>query len=259
MASACDSNNMAVNPLTTIMLVDLSIETDRQAEFDHFYHNFYIPKFLQAVPEIRATTRYAQTNPLGQLDPAKAHFLTIYELLSDDSIDSIEAAIARSAHREASDQFKLWKQNGLTYFDRAFYRLVNKQTHQSENGCWSSQSLCTWRWSVKPEVSTAAAAAAAAVSSLSSYANQLTNTLSLATAHHSYLRLNSEPHHFLTVFDVQDEITLLQLMQAANNQNPHSDDAALRDWLAATMKANEAMSFKQIYSVLNRATSPNPA
>jgi hypothetical protein len=242
---------MAVNPSTTIMLVDLSIESDRQAEFDHFYHDFYIPEFLQAVPDIRTARRYAQTHLLGDLDPAKAHFLTIYELLSDDSIDSIEAAIARSAHRQASDQFKLWKQNGLTYFDRAFYQQVNKQTHQSEGGCWNSQSLCTWRWSVKPGVATAAA-----VSYLSSYANQLLNTLPLVRAHHTYLRLDSEQHEFLTVFDVPDEIPLHQLMQAANSLIPHSDNAALRDWLAATMPDHEAMSYNQIYALLSPATSP---
>ena len=249
MASVCDSNNMAINPSTTIMLVDLSIESDRQTEFDLFYHDFYIPEFLHAVPEIHTARRYAQTNLLDKLDPSKAHFLTIYELLSDDSIDNIEAAIARNAHREASDQFKLWKQNGLTNFARAFYRQVSKQTDQSEHGCWSSQSLCIWQWCVKPEVTPEAA-----LSYLSGYANQLINTLSLR-AHHTYLRLNSEQNKFLTVFDVPNEIPLLQLMQIANSQIPSSDDVALRDWLAATMQDYEAMSFNQIYSLLHRATT----
>jgi len=242
---------MAITPSTTIMLVDLSIDPARHAEFDSFYHDFYIPEFLHAVPEVRTARRYAQINLLGKLDPAKARFLTIYELLSDDSIDNIEAAIARSAHREASDQFKIWKQNGLTYFDRAFYWQVHKYVRQSEDGCWNSRSLCTWRWRVKPEVSIAGA-----VSYLSGYANQLMNSLPSVIAHHTYLRLDSEPHNLLTVFEVSDEIPLPQLMQAINSEMPHCDRTSLRDWLAATLPDHDATSFNLIYSLLSKADAP---
>lgn len=45
-------DNSMMSPPTTIMLVDLSVDSTRQEEFDRFYHEFYIPEFLEAVPEV---------------------------------------------------------------------------------------------------------------------------------------------------------------------------------------------------------------
>lgn len=239
---------MAAEPSTTIMLVDLSVDPDRRAEFDRFYHDFYIPEFVGAVPEVCTAIRYAQTGLPDESNQANAHFLTIYEILSDDCIESIETAIARSAHREASDQFKLWKQNGLTSFYRAFYRQMDKQVRRSADSCWNGQSLCVWQWRARPEVSTAHV-----ISCVSNYAKQLMDRVHPVMAHHTYLRLDSDPRNFLTVFEVSDEVSLRYLMQAVNSEVPDSNPALLRVWLAAIVPDQEAMSFNRIYSLPNRA------
>jgi len=130
---------------STIMVVDLAVAPSRREEFDAFYHDFYIPEFLKALPEIATARRFAQTNAENR--NGKVHYLTVYELIANGAILDVENAIARSAHREASDQFKLWKNDGLTHFDREFYaEAFLSELECPTNELWKFSDLCALFW-----------------------------------------------------------------------------------------------------------------
>jgi len=231
---------------TTIMIVDLSVDPTRQNEFDSFYHDFYIPEFLKAVPEVLAARRYAQidgdVDMLGKPDPAKAHFLTVYDLVSNDCMDNIEAAIARSAHQEASDQFKKWKQNGLTYFDRAFLREVNRHPRRSANECWSDHALYAFQWTVKPDISESAQRWY-----VDEYVNILMSTVPSWLACRTYVRMDSNPSSFLTVFEARDKASLLQSVSASNEAPEDSERLALAGWIENALEHHSALNLVPIY------------
>jgi hypothetical protein len=232
----------------TIMIVDLSVEPARQSQFDSFYHDFYIPEFLKAVPEIVTARRYAQTDTVGNFDPAKVRFLSIYELASDDSVNDIEAAIARSAHQEASAQFKVWKQNGLTHFERAFYREVKRHPHQQSESVDKSsnnRSLCAFTWSLKADVESSAASWY-----LDEYVKLLMSTEPSWLACRTYQRMNLAPPSFLTIFEAIDQPSLLQSMTTANEGLSEADQTRFTNW-QHTLATHQTLSFEAIYFLSN--------
>jgi hypothetical protein len=231
-----------MTPSTTIMIVDLSVDPARQSGFDRFYHDFYIPEFLRAVPEVLSARRYAEIDILGKLDAATMHFLTVYDLVSDDCMDNIEAAIARSAHQEASDQFKKWKQEGLTYFDRAFFREIHRHPRQPADGCWSDHALYAFVWTVKPDISKSAQRWY-----VDEYVNVLMSTVPSWLACRTYSRLDSQPSSFLTAFEAVDKSSLVQSVSAANEAPPDAERVAFTKWMENTLGDHTALSLVPIY------------
>lgn len=219
------------------MLVDLSVEPSRQSEFDHFYHDFYIPEFLRAVPEIRTARRYAP----AENERATNHFLTIYELQSDDSIVDIETAIAKSAHRKASDQFKLWKQSGLAHFDRAFYKLLQSDSQGFVAECWNSLYLFTWWWNANANCSNEKAA-----SLLAYYASNIPSLERLNT----YLRLSPGRYKFLSASETLGNAPN-GIAEYPPRTNLDLQQVGQKEWLDATMGDCELIMLKRIYSLTN--------
>lgn len=215
---------------STIMVVDLCVEPARRAEFDVFYHNDYIPQFLAAVPLVVTARRYAQMDG-GDVDAANKRFFTIYELHSDDSMDKIDAAIARSAHKNASDRFKLWKDDGLTHFDRAFYKEIQRHPSEIDGWPWNSGYLCVFLWTVEAGVPASDALAKA----LEYAVSVMKDAPRLLIASRTYARLSSQAQDFMTVFEVSHPKGLLKL------------SPVFGEWMAPMLSSNQMFAMESFY------------
>lgn len=194
----------------TIMLVDLAVEPTRQREFDDFYHDFYIPEFLKAVPEVSTARRFVQTNA-GQSPNELVHYLTIYELVSDQAPEAIDAAIARCAHREASEQFKHWKQSGLTYFDRAYYAEAYSSEHECATSVlWRSEYVRAIFWSMPQESSGDTAKQVAAT-----IATELTTVPAVQAARTYEKPGDNRCSSFMSVLAISDSTAAQESLSAA--------------------------------------------
>jgi hypothetical protein len=232
---------MANTESTTIMIVDLSVDSTRQTQFDNFYQDFYIPEFLKAVPEIVSARRYAHPDILDAFDQVSARFLTIYELASDNAIDNIEKAISRSAHQKASDQFKVWKKDGLTNFSRAFYREVYRHPRQETNGCWGNHSLYAFEWAIKPDF-----LGNAIQWYVDEYVDTLMSNMPSLLACRIYLSMKFDFCNFLTIFEVA------KLEPSADFSNEALPDAwrvAYRNWVEQALAQHSTLTLKPIYFI----------
>lgn len=185
------------------MLVELSVDPARRAEFEVFYHNDYIPQFLAAVPLVVSARRYSQMDG-GPADPALKRFFTIYELSSDDCMDKVDAAIARSAHKNASDRLKVWKEDGITFFARNYYREVARA--EGDSWPWNSGYLCIFNWSRKAE-----RPSSEALKQVCQYADTVMQAAPrLLVASRTYVKTETEQRDFMTVFEVSHPKGLLK-------------------------------------------------
>jgi hypothetical protein len=227
---------------TTIMTVDLSVDPTRRNQFDSFYHNFYIPEFLKAVPEILTARRYSQKDLVAKLDPATTHFLTIYELATGKPTDIVEDAIARSAHQEASNQFKVWKEDGLTYFERAFYREIYRHSRQPEDGCFGKRSLYIIRWTEKGFSSGSAKKWYGGA-----YLDQMMDNVPDWLACRTYLRMHFQPASYLTVFEAKSHASLLHAVASSDDDWSDAEQANFRDWLQNGLTWHDCLMLEPIY------------
>ncbi len=197
------------------MIVNLSVDPLRQAAFDDFYHHQYIPAFLAAVPEITSARRYEEIDaPLKNAvieSTWRQRFWTIYELHSADAVGPIEDAIQRSAHKEASDQFKEWKENGLTDFWRAFYEERSVHGAQPKDVPWGERSLLVLRYPTKKTgPSEPEPWSARSLTETDSLASQLLTELSGFCASRLYVSLPPKESEHMIVLAADEQDILLR-------------------------------------------------
>ncbi len=222
------------------MTVCVSVKPTRRSTFDDFYHHRYIPEFLRAVPELISARRYAPSN-LQQVQADRACFFTIYELVADDAVTAVEDAIARTAHKEVIDQLNRWKEDGLTYFDRAFFEEVYRHPRSPADGSWSSRPFMTFMWSLRIGCDQAE----------SWYHNQYLTRLMADVpqwvACRTYQRMHTSPSEFMTIFEVAD---VFAFNEAENNeQAPYRkvENDGFGTWLKTNVDAHAFVRFKQIF------------
>lgn len=211
-----------------IMVVELSVDPARRTEFEVFYHNDYIPQFLAAVPLVVSARRYSQMDG-GPADPAAKRFFTIYELGSDDCMGKIDAAIARSAHKSASDRFKVWKEDGLTSFARCYYHEVARA--EGDSWPWNSGYLCIFNWSIRRDVS-----GDDALKLVGDYVQAvMKQSPRLLVASRTYSKDGSENREFMTVVEVSHPKGLLKF------------DPAFGEFMAAVLSNHEMVATESFY------------
>jgi hypothetical protein len=228
------------------MIVDLKVDPTRLAEFDSFYHDLYIPEFLAAVPEIATARRYAQRDDSAVADPSSAHYLTIYELSANQATTKVEAAIEASAHANASNQFKLWKQDGLTYFDRAFYKEICRHGRQPRSGCWHNHSLYALRWIQKPD-----GPGPNEQFHWVEYFNREKTKVKDWLACRTYMRVDSEPPAFLTVFEATDPAAIVRALLRSYEDFSEDDQTDFANWLQQGIAWHDCMMLEPIFYLSN--------
>ncbi len=93
----------------TIIIVSFSVDTEKEVEFNDFYHHHYIPKLMSVVPEIESARRYQEHNVDGNLRYYNKQFLTIYECASEEDAQKAIQAIQTTLYASTpSLGWKFW-------------------------------------------------------------------------------------------------------------------------------------------------------
>jgi hypothetical protein len=227
---------------TTIMLVDLSVEESMIADFNRFYHDVYIPGFLEKVPEITSARRYAQTEGFLDGDRSRGHFLTVYEMDSDQSTDKIDAAINSAALKKNMDAFNLWKEEGLTHFDRAFYKLVCRHGRMPKTDPWDKHAIYTLRWIEKAD-----APLSGEQFHWVEYFNREMFRVPKWLTCRTYMRMHSTPPSYLTVFEATDQDAILEALDSLADDLEEEDQIAFAGWLQSGVDWHDCLMLKPIY------------
>lgn len=97
-----------------IILISLSVNTEKEAEFNSFYHHVYIPKLMEVIPEMESVRRYEENNVDGTLRYYSKQFLTIYECASEkDAQQALQAIYNRSGRENEKSQWQEWEERCL--------------------------------------------------------------------------------------------------------------------------------------------------
>jgi hypothetical protein len=72
-----------------LYVVSLSVDPDREAEFNRYYHGEHIPGVLADAQGVRSVRRYEQFGVDGSLRWYQRRFLTIYELEEGQDLDRL--------------------------------------------------------------------------------------------------------------------------------------------------------------------------
>lgn len=224
------------------MVVDLSVDQERHAEFDNFYHNFYLPSFLRVVPEVVTARRYAQREGFPDDDLSKGHFLTVYELSSDQATDSIEKSMAGASHKDALDQLKVWQDKGLTYFDQAFYKLVCRHGRMPKFDPWLNHSIYTLRWIEKDN-----APVASEDFHWVEYFNREMFKVPKWLSCRTYLRMNSSPPAYMTVFEAVDQDSIIEAVTGAGEDLDENEQRAFAEWLQRGVDWHDCLMLEPMY------------
>lgn len=98
----------------TLILVSLRVDTEKEAEFNDFYHHSYIPKLMQIIPEIESARRFQEHNVDGTLRYYDKQFLTIYECASEEQAQkALDAIKSRPGREKEKDEWQKWQTNHL--------------------------------------------------------------------------------------------------------------------------------------------------
>jgi hypothetical protein len=109
-------------PAKPLMIVSLTVDPEKEAEFNSFYHHRYIPKLLSVVPEIVSARRYEEFNVEGSLRWYVRQYLTIYEIASDDAIPAAIEGLGRPGREAEREEWERWSTSHLHKIERHCYR-----------------------------------------------------------------------------------------------------------------------------------------
>lgn len=105
-----------------IMIAAISIRPGHHLEFDRFYEDYYIPDLLKAAPVIESVTRFGAVGAAHGQSFLHSEYVTVYKLKDEPNVaEVVELAVTSPAHKKAFEQFRAWKTEYFSHFDRAYY------------------------------------------------------------------------------------------------------------------------------------------
>jgi hypothetical protein len=121
-----------------LYVVSLSVDPDREADFNRYYHGEHIPAVIADVDGIRSVRRYEQFGVDGSLRWYQRQFLTIYELDGERDLDRLgDEGLLPSTH-PAMVSWQGWA-NHLHDAERRTFRAVYEHPRTPWDGPFGSR------------------------------------------------------------------------------------------------------------------------
>jgi hypothetical protein len=121
-----------------LYVVSLSVDPDREAEFNRYYHGEHIPAVLADCGDLRTVRRYEQFGVDGSLRWYERQFLTIYELDSGRDLARLsDEGVLPSTH-PAMTSWQEWRPH-LHDVQRRAFRLVYEHPRVAWDGAFGSR------------------------------------------------------------------------------------------------------------------------
>lgn len=106
----------AANTKGKRIVVWLTVDPQKEAEFNRWYQDDYMPRFAKKVPGIRSITRWRI--------PQTTTYLSVYDLDQDLSWDDFKAALKNPARDADRAEWHEWEVSALTEFHDGLFDQV---------------------------------------------------------------------------------------------------------------------------------------
>lgn len=220
-----------------ILLVNLTVDEDREAEFNDFYHHVYIPTFLRVIPEFKTARRYVSTEAASP-----RQFLTLYEFASAEVVDGGMAAMDRPGREAERAKFHEWEATHVHGLTSVVYRETYRHARVPADGAWGRRPIYLVTYQVRSEQEPAFGAWYE-----SEYIPRLMADVPGYVGCRRYLSQNAQPTTHLTVYEIA---ALPEVDQAiADMRSPWrtGENTAWHHWEEAAVPSIEAGVFRPIF------------
>ena len=110
--------------MTKRIVVWLTIDPDKEGEFNEWYEGEYIPRFTTQIPGIQAVTRWRI--------PETSTYLTVYDLNSELTVDELNTALRNPDRKTDKEAWLQWETTYITDFRDGFFENVFEYRPASE-------------------------------------------------------------------------------------------------------------------------------
>lgn len=98
------------------LTVWLNVDPKQEAEFNKWYQDDYIPRFVSQIPGIERVTRWQVPN--------SNTYMTVYDLATDMTPEKLTAALRNPVRNNDRDEWHKWEVQALSDFRDGFFEQV---------------------------------------------------------------------------------------------------------------------------------------
>jgi hypothetical protein len=98
------------------IVVWLTVAADKEDEFNHWYEDEYIPRFVTQIPGIQGVTRW-------KIDGTQT-YMTVYDLVPGVDFDDVTEALRSPSRDVERDAWREWEHAHLEDFRDGFFGQV---------------------------------------------------------------------------------------------------------------------------------------
>ncbi|WP_244941000.1 hypothetical protein [Legionella sainthelensi] len=232
----------------SLIFISLNVSAEKEAEFNDFYHHFYIPNLLKVIPEIKFARRYEEHNVDGTLRYYSKRFITIYECATEtDTQLALKAIKERPGREQEKMQWQQFQLNDLHNLESA---CIYTLRYQHPRGIKNEHHFGSRPFfMVSVEV----------VSDKKDSFNEWYETIYLPknvadvptwTSCLRYCSHTREPARYVTIYETQDLCALKQSLELMRAPHRLKENASWKQWDTGNNAAitwEDASSFKPIF------------
>lgn len=230
-----------------LVIVGLSVNTEREAEFNQFYHHQYIPNIMRVIPELKLARRYQEHNVEGSLRYYNKKYLTIYECASEAMAQkALEAIKNRPGREKERVQWNEFQASSLYHLESAcIYTQTYAHRRVALESHWGSRPFFMVSVEVQPDQQ----------KQFDAWYEQDYLPKNIAdvptwTACRRYTSQGKVPTRQLTIYEAADLAGLQTSLELMRSYHRLQENASWKQWDTGENPAitwEEASSFKPIF------------
>ena len=230
---------MAASP---IMVVSLSVAPEQHAAFTEFYQHQFLPKMVEAVPDIQCIRRYEEQGSGGTQRLYNKQTITIYELTPESDLSKVDSFFELPALQETVQTFQHWKSKSLRNFSRITYTQRWESDRSSSQQPFLSNSFFLWALEMKPGPD----------EEFQSWYENVYLPLQIAdipnwTGVRRYVSTNRDQKRYLTFFEADDEEGLARCLKDSRAAHRINQNYEWQKRVEEGAVWQESTSFRAIY------------
>lgn len=222
-----------------ILVVGLSVFSDKEARFNEFYNNSFLPELLKETPEFLRVTRFEEFGVGGTLRWYNKQFLTVYELDKEETMSKVDSLFGRPAVADVVKTFREWKDTDLKNFSRITYKSTWIHPRKAPTAGWPW--MFVWQLEMKQDLD----------EQFQKWYEDEYLPLQVAsinwTGCRRYQSVDRHQTRHLTLFEAADEAALVRCLTDLRAPHRISENYAWQQRVEPAVSWHDATSFKPIY------------
>jgi hypothetical protein len=221
-----------------IMIVSLTVNQGREAEFTRFYQHEFLPATLRFVPEFVSVRRF---EVCGELRWNRRRTLSIYEAVSEEEAQNAFVGFSRPALTDMVEQFARWKDD-FSDFSRVLFKPVYEHSRSPLDGEFGNRPLFISSVELKPELG-----AGFLQWMRTAYLPRAMSDVPSLLACRQYVSIGTDPMRYVTLFECQDEAALTRALADLGAPHRYQENESLANWENLAVDFHESCSYRQTY------------